>query len=145
MMPIRRAAPLCVRERPWGRTREAFSGLPGFTEVVSGLSTGESLKFHVRDPRYEKQYNKKTKKTEVVLVDAGVDDKRLPVIEPEFARVLRQQFRTGNTLSPTTREAWDTGQPEDPDEERSGQGYRSAHQPPFPQRLAEAVILVVSG
>jgi hypothetical protein len=93
----------------WGRTRQVFSGLADFPEVVSGLSTGEGLKYHVRDERWEKQYNKKTKKTEVVLVDAGVADKRLLVIEPEFARVLRQQFRTGNTLSPTTREAWDTG------------------------------------
>ena len=33
--------------------------------------------------------------------------KRLLVFEPEFAKVLRVQFRQGNTLSATLRNAWD--------------------------------------
>jgi hypothetical protein len=38
-----------------------------------------------------------------------VDDKRLLVIEPEFASALRNMQRQGNTLSATLREGWDTG------------------------------------
>ncbi|MBI4455084.1 MAG: DUF3987 domain-containing protein [Acidobacteria bacterium] len=37
------------------------------------------------------------------------DDKRLMVVESEFASVLRILGRDGNTLSPTIRGAWDTG------------------------------------
>ena len=44
-----------------------------------------------------------------VIVDAGVRDKRLLVVEPEFARVLRVVERETNTLSAVIREAWDTG------------------------------------
>jgi hypothetical protein len=38
-----------------------------------------------------------------------VSDKRLLVIEPEFAGVTRVVARQGNTLSATARSAWDTG------------------------------------
>jgi hypothetical protein len=93
----------------WGRVREIFSCIPGWPRVVDGLSSGEGLKWNVRDPRYETKYDKKTKQTKKVLVDAGVEDKRLLVLEREFASVLRQGARAGNTLSPTTRSFWDTG------------------------------------
>ena len=43
------------------------------------------------------------------LVEAGVDDKRLMLVEPEFAQVLKQLERTGNTLSPLIRQAWERG------------------------------------
>ncbi|MGH8574431.1 MAG: DUF3987 domain-containing protein, partial [Gammaproteobacteria bacterium] len=46
---------------------------------------------------------------EEVVLDEGVSDKRLLVIEPEFAQVLRVVARHGNTLSSTVRTAWDTG------------------------------------
>lgn len=39
--------------------------------------------------------------------DPGSPDKRLCVIEAEFASALRQMGREGNTLSPILREAWD--------------------------------------
>lgn len=38
---------------------------------------------------------------------AGVDDKRLLVRESEFANVLQQGHRSGNTLSMALRDAWD--------------------------------------
>jgi hypothetical protein len=37
---------------------------------------------------------------------AGVDDKRLLVRESEFANVLQQRHRSGNTLSMALRDAW---------------------------------------
>ena len=92
----------------WSRVREVFEKIEEWKRHVSGLSSGEGLKYHVRDPREELT---KTKKGEQVLevVDAGVDDKRLLVVESEFASVLRAVQRQGNTLSATVREAWDTG------------------------------------
>lgn len=39
----------------------------------------------------------------------GVHDKRLLVIESEFAQVLRNTARPGNTSSVVVRECWDTG------------------------------------
>jgi PAS domain-containing protein len=44
-----------------------------------------------------------------VMEDEGVKDKRLLVIEPEFARVLRVMGRDNNPLSAVLRQAWDTG------------------------------------
>lgn len=75
--------------------------------VVDGLSTGEGLISAVRD-RVEKEVaDKKTGELEIEVVDVGVDDKRLQVVEPEFARVLAALKRQGNTLSAVVRNAWD--------------------------------------
>ncbi len=93
----------------WGRVREIFSCVSGWPRVVNGLSSGEGLKYNVRDPITKMERDKRTGHMEEVLVDAGVDDKRLLVVESEFAQVLRQAARAGNTLSPTIRAAWDTG------------------------------------
>jgi hypothetical protein len=94
----------------WGRVKEIFSRIPNWPRVVNGLSTGEGLKYHVRDPSTKLEPNQQNGKTEEVLVDAGARDKRLFVFEPEFTQVLRQTARAGNTLSPTIRAAWDTGE-----------------------------------
>jgi hypothetical protein len=71
------------------------------------LSTGEGLIYEVRDPRYEIKIDKKTRDEEELLVDAGVEDKRLYVLEQEFASVLTSARREGNTLSTVIRCAWD--------------------------------------
>ena len=44
-----------------------------------------------------------------VVIDDGVSDKRLLVIESEFANVLKVGTREGNTLSPVIRSAWEDG------------------------------------
>jgi hypothetical protein len=44
-----------------------------------------------------------------VVEDPGVTDKRLLIVEQEFASTLRVMGRDGNTLSATIREAWDSG------------------------------------
>jgi hypothetical protein len=93
----------------WGRIIEAFADADsawasdGDGHVVSGLSSGEGLIWHVRDPIYE------TRGGEKELKDAGVEDKRLTVVESEFATALRVVGREGNTLSPIIRCAWDKG------------------------------------
>jgi hypothetical protein len=58
------------------------------------LSTGEGLIHAVRDPAGD---------------DPGVSDKRLLVVEPEFARPLRVARRDGNILPDVLRQAWDKG------------------------------------
>jgi len=95
-----------------GRVRPLFESVaPAWADkrVLSGLSSGEGLIHAVRDPLEREEKNKKTGEMETVLVDAGVEDKRLLVLESEFASVLRQTQRDGNTLSATVRNAWDTG------------------------------------
>lgn len=64
-----------------------------------GLSTGEGLAWAIRDPVEGDEKGKGA--------DEGVIDKRLVVVEPEFANVLAQVKREGNTLSATLRNLWD--------------------------------------
>jgi hypothetical protein len=71
--------------------------------LKGGLSSGEGLINEVRDER--KEWNKKEGREEVV--DVGVKDKRLMVVEPEFASALAVMERAGNTLSSHIRRAWD--------------------------------------
>lgn len=80
--------------------------------VMAGLSSGEGLIWAVRD-EIEKQEPIREGRTitgyQTVIADKGVDDKRLLVIEPEFASVLRVAGRDGSTLSAVYRQAWDSG------------------------------------
>jgi Protein of unknown function (DUF3987) len=68
-----------------------------------GLSSGEGLIDAVRDE--VQKYNAKEKQFEII--DPGVSDKRLMVVEPEFAGVLSVAERHGNTISQLVRQAWD--------------------------------------
>jgi len=72
------------------------------SRVLPGLSSGEGVISHVRDERWGRN-----KKGEQELVDEGVADKRLLIVEAEFASALRVMQRDGNTLSPVLRCAWD--------------------------------------
>jgi len=72
-------------------------------QIANGLSSGEGLINAVRNP--VKKWNAKDKVEEVI--DPGVPDKRLMVVEPEFAGALAAMERHGNTLSPVIRNAWD--------------------------------------
>ncbi len=92
----------------WSRVREVFQRVPGWKPEVSGASTGEGLKFNVRDAK-EATKKKQSGETVTEVIDEGVTDKRLLVQEGEFAAVLRAVERQGNTLSATVREAWDSG------------------------------------
>lgn len=71
--------------------------------IKSGLSSGEGFINEVRDP--VEKYDTKEKRFEIV--DPGVTDKRLMIVEPEFAGALSVAERHGNTLSPLIRQAWD--------------------------------------
>lgn len=75
---------------------------------ASGLSTGEGLIHRVRDLTVGTKTDKAGKTTEYIE-DAGIADKRLFLLEPEFARVLTVMTRKDNILSPVMREFWDRG------------------------------------
>jgi Protein of unknown function (DUF3987) len=79
---------------------------------VSGLSSGEGLIWAVRDPiEKQERVNERGQpvRYETVVADPGEEDKRLMITEPEFANVLKQTERQGNTLSAILRQAWETG------------------------------------
>ncbi len=81
----------------WGHIRRILESVDREWEgqrVMDGLSSGEGLIYQVRDAQGE---------------DSGSEDKRLLVVEGEFARTLRVLSRDGNTLSPVIRSAWDSG------------------------------------
>jgi len=63
----------------------------------------------VRDPIEKYEINKKTKEGDWVIVDPGVEDKRLYVQDEEFASALQCTKREGNTLSTVMRGLWDKG------------------------------------
>lgn len=92
----------------WGRVRQIFSQVPDWPRVVDGLSTGEGIKFHVRDGSAQSGIKVKGKSVETPS-DPGIADKRLLIMEPEFSSVLRQGARQGNTLTATIRCGWDSG------------------------------------
>jgi hypothetical protein len=68
--------------------------------IRGGLSSGEGVIAQVRD---------EVTKADGTVVDEGVRDKRMFIIEPEFARVLTVMKRQGNTVSAVLRDAWDSG------------------------------------
>ena len=90
---------------------------PGWlkSRVVSGLSSGEGLQAAVRDQITIQEpiragKDRKISGYQSVIKDPGVTDKRLTVVEQEFASTLRVAQRDGNTLSAVIRQSWDTGQ-----------------------------------
>jgi hypothetical protein len=77
----------------WDLVEAVLSRLdPSFmsTRVVSGLSSGEGLIWHLRDSE-----------------DGPAKDPRLLVVETELASALKALSRETNTLSPVLRNAWD--------------------------------------
>ena len=78
----------------WDHVRQLLAAVDPSIEqrILTGLSSGEGLIWAVRDPSAQ---------------DPGISDRRLLVIEPEFASVLKAASREISTLSPTLRSAWD--------------------------------------
>ncbi len=101
-----------------GRKGTSWGALRGVTEtafgddfyaehVTTGLSSGEGLIYAVRDAVQKPMT--RDGKVELQIVDEGVADKRLVVLESEFGRVLKVMNREGSTLSPIIRQAWEIG------------------------------------
>lgn len=100
----------------WGHVRRAFAAIDQdwtSTRVLNGLSSGEGLIWAVRDEIVKeepvREKGRPTGDYQTVVVDRGIKDKRLLVLESEFASTLRVMGRDGNTLSAVMRQAWDSG------------------------------------
>jgi hypothetical protein len=99
----------------WSTPRYLLSLIdPDWTEnrIKSGLSSGEGLIYNVRDPLYKEEPIKEKGRVvdyQEVKVDSGESDKRLLIVEEEFASALTVMDRDGNTLSAVIRQAWDGG------------------------------------
>jgi hypothetical protein len=96
----------------WGRVECALAAIDESWEqrVQTGLSSGEGVVWWCRDKTTKREKIKKRGEPiryEDVEADPGIADKRLLVLEPEFANVLQVIERHGNTLSATLRLAWD--------------------------------------
>lgn len=83
-----------------------FKSIEGKARQSPGpFSSGEGIIYAVRD-----QVVKWDEKRQIeVISDPGVIDKRLFVLDEEFAGVMAQTKREGNTLSMVIRNAWDNG------------------------------------
>ena len=89
----------------WAHVRRMFSLVdPEWSRecIANGLSSGEGLIYAIRDP-----VERANKQGEVEIIDPGISDKRLLVVESEFASVLRVGGREGNTLTGIIRAGWD--------------------------------------
>lgn len=71
------------------------------------LSSGEGLIFAVRDERIEYVVNKHNGSGKDIVIDPGIEDKRLFVLDQEFAGALSCSKRDGNTLSTIIRALYD--------------------------------------
>lgn len=117
--------PVLIGESSKARKGTSWSRVRGAMELADpewaanciegGLSSGEGLVHHVRD---EVRGRRKAKKGELGdddgmiddVLDAGVEDKRLLVVETEWAQVFKVMAREGNTLSIALRRLWDFGE-----------------------------------
>ena len=126
-----------------GQTDESFV----MKRVKSGLSSGEGLIYQVRDPQYDKEpIREGGRRTgeitgyQDILTDPGEPDKRLFIIESEFASALTVMEREGCTLSPVLRDVWDH-EPFPAHKERSDVrqwGARRDHRAHYRTRTPEA-------
>ncbi len=89
--------------KPVGRL---FSDMEWLASTSLGpFSSGEGIIYAVRDAMEKWD----EKKGEMVTTDPGIIDKRLFVLDEEFAGALASTKREGNTLSMVIRCAWDDG------------------------------------
>lgn len=100
----------------WGYIRNLFRIVDedwAEKRILSGLSSGEGLIWAVRDEITKvepiKEKGRPTGEYQTIIVDPGVEDKRLFVLESEFANALHVSSRDGNTLTAIIRQAWDAG------------------------------------
>jgi hypothetical protein len=99
----------------WGRIQRLLEQIDRELiekRVLTGLSSGEGLVWNVRDPVMARDKHKDRAGRITVQeyeADPGEIDKRLLIQEPEFANVLKQSERAGNTLSVLLRQAWERG------------------------------------
>jgi hypothetical protein len=99
----------------WSQIRRLFEAVDPDWVVAClrhGLASGQGLLHAVRDPVVLRQtawYKGSPYGSQLVTTDFGVKEKRLMVVEEDFAPALRRLTRRGSTLSFVLRNAWDRG------------------------------------
>jgi hypothetical protein len=96
----------------WAEVHPVFNGIDPNWKPATGLSSAEGVIYAVRDPVQGVNLVKEKGRvvdTQQVIVDPGVSDKRLLVLEPEFGGVLKRASREGNALFAVLRQAFDGG------------------------------------
>ena len=88
--------PVCQADQVWAKERL----------ISEGFGTGEGLIYAVRDEKRETVWNPRSKDYDTNVVP-GVDDKRLLVVEEEFAKALRLCKAKESILSAIIRQAFD--------------------------------------
>lgn len=73
------------------------------------LSSGEGIVYNVRDEDRKFVVDRKTGDGHWEVTDPGIEDKRLFVLDEEFAAALQCTKREGNTLSAVIRTLYDSG------------------------------------
>lgn len=102
----RKGSGLDVALRPLRDADSAWAG----DRIVSGLASGEGIVHAVRDAVTRTEPVREGKEIvdyAPVVVDPGVEDKRLLIVESELGAALRACRREQSTLSPMMRLAWD--------------------------------------
>jgi len=74
---------------------------------ISGIGSGEVIIHQIRDPRIAWVVDKKSGEGKNVVVDNGVEDKRLLINIGEFQGILAVCHRPDNLLSVVMRDGWD--------------------------------------
>jgi Protein of unknown function (DUF3987) len=99
----------------WSTPKQMFKEIDtnwAESRITGGLSSGEGLIYAVRDQRTETKPIRERGRIvdyEQVVIDKGETDKRLLLIEEEFAQALKVMSREGNILSTILRQTWDGG------------------------------------
>jgi hypothetical protein len=96
----------------WGRINRLLQDVEAqwaADHVATGLSSGQGLIWHVRDPIMKRERVREKGQVSYVEIEAdpGIEDKRLLVVEPEFAACLKLTESRESTLSAVIRNAWD--------------------------------------
>ena len=78
------------------------------SRITQGISTAEGLLSMLRNDE-EEDFTVSVHGEEIQSVRAGSQDRRLMVVESEFAALLRRMHRKDNVLSPVLRSLWDHG------------------------------------
>jgi hypothetical protein len=93
---------------------EAFEALDFHwvsNQQLKGIQSGEGIIHAIRDEKLRPAKTAKEKKEfgdELILEDEGVSDKRLLIVEEEFAQILTVAGREQNTVTEILRQAWDS-------------------------------------
>ena len=95
----------------WSYIKEIFCTIdPTWkARIQTGSSSGEGVTWAVRDPVEKTGTDKIGNNSQKTIIEEGVQDKRLLLVESEFVAILKMLTREGNTLSPIIRNAWDSG------------------------------------